>query len=304
MNRIHQARACILCHGFILLTILVLFMTKSSHANTLKDLGDRIPKQLKGWTAESKDRLYDQKTIYSYIDGGAELYKAYNMRQCLSRRYTTANGPSIILDIFDMGTSKDAFGVFTHDTDGNVMDLGQDARFRSGWLSFWKHRYFVSIYMEEETVAAEKAVKALGREVAVHIAKKGFRPRILQKLPSEGLVSGSVRYLHHPIVLNYHFYISDENILNLSANTEAILANYQVGTESARLLLISYTNLTVAKKSLKDFFKHYLPDVDKTGFAEIENGKFAAAFLKDKLLTIILESDSRRLAERLLAPFL
>ncbi len=304
MNSVHQTRACNPCHVFILLTILVLFMTKASHANTLKDLGARLPKQLRGWTAEPKDRLYDEKTIYSYIDGGAELYKAYNMRQCLSRRYTTANGPSIILDIFDMGTSNDAFGVFTHDTDGNVMDIGQDARFRSGWLSFWKHRYFVSIYMEEETVAAEKAVKALGREVAARIEKKGFRPRILQKLPSEGLVSGSIRYLHHPIVLNSHFYVSDENILNLSANTEAILANYQVVSEAARLLLISYSNLKVAKKSLKSFSKHYLPDADKTGFAEIENGKFAAAFLKDKLLTIILESDSRRLAERLLAPFL
>jgi hypothetical protein len=304
MNSVHQARARIPCHVFILLTILVLLMTNASHANTLKDLGARLPKQLKSWTAEPKDRLYDEKTIYSYIDGGAELYKAYNMRQCLSRRYTATKRPSIILDIFDMGTSDDAFGVFTHDTDGNAINIGQDARYRSGWLSFWKHRFFVSIYMEEETDAAEKAVKALGREVAANIAQKGFRPRILQKLPSEGLVSGSVRYLHHPIVLNYHFYIADENILNLSAKTEAILANYQVGTETARLLLISYTNLKVAKKSLNAFSKHYLPDADKTGFAKTENGKFAAAFLKDKLLTIVLESDSRRLAEKLLAPFL
>jgi len=303
MNNVHQNRACISCHVFILLAISVLFMTKASHANTLKDLGARLPKQFKIWTAEPKDRLYDEKTIYSYIDGGAELYKAYNMRQCLSRRYTTTQGPSIILDIFDMGTSKDAFGVFTHDTDGNVIDIGQDARYRSGWLSFWKHRYFVSIYMEEETVAAEKAVKALGHEVAARIAKKGFRPRILQKLPSEGLVTSSIRYLHHPMILNYHFYISDENILNLSANTDAVLAKYQVGSHAARLLLISYTNLKMAKKSLNGFLRHYLPDADKTGYAEIENGKFAAIFLKDKLLAIILESDSRQLAERLLEPF-
>jgi hypothetical protein len=279
-------------------------MTKASHANTLKELSTQLPKQLRDWTAEPKDRLFDEKTIYSYIDGGAELYKAYNMLQCLSRRYTIANGPSIILDIFDMGTSKDAFGVFTHDTDGKVIDIGQDARFRSGWLSFWKYRYFISIYMEEETAAAEKAVKALGREVAAGIAKKGSRPRILQKLPSEGLVSGSIRYLHHPIVLNYHFYISDENILNISDKTDAILANYQAGREAAQLLLISYSNLKMAKKSLANFSTYYLPDADQNGFAEIENGKFAVAFLKDKLLTIILESDSRRLAERLLKPFL
>ena len=304
MNGFQQFRACIPCYFLILLTLLVLLMTKASHANTLKELSTQLPKQLRDWTAEPKDRLFDEKTIYSYIDGGAELYKAYNMLQCLSRRYTIANGPSIILDIFDMGTSKDAFGVFTHDTDGKVIDIGQDARFRSGWLSFWKYRYFISIYMEEETAAAEKAVKALGREVAAGIAKKGFRPRILQKLPSEGLVSGSIRYLHHPIVLNYHFYISDENILNISDKTDAILANYQAGREAAQLLLISYSNLKMAKKSLANFSTYYLPDADQNGFAEIENGKFAVAFLKDKLLTIILESDSRRLAERLLKPFL
>jgi hypothetical protein len=44
------------------------------------------------------------------------------------------------------------------------------------------------------------------------------------------------------------------------------------------------------------------PDSQK--LKKIENGKFAAAFLKGKLLTIILESDSRQLAEKLLAPFL
>ena len=304
MNGFHQFRTCIPCYVFILLTLLVLFMTNASHANTLNDLGTRLPKQLRGWTAETEDRFYDEKTIYSYIDGGAELYKAYNMQQCLSRRYTTANGPSIILDIFDMGTPNDAFGVFTHDTDGRVMDIGQDARYRSGWLSFWKYRFFVSIYMEEETAAAENAVKALAREVAAGISIKGLRPRILQKLPQEGLESGSIRYLHHPMVLNYHFYLSDENILNLSAKTEALLANYRAGREEARLLLISYPNLKVAKKSLMDFSKHYLPEADQSGFAQIENGKFAAAFRKDKLLTIILESDSRQLAERVLAPFL
>ena len=304
MNSLHQVRACIPCYVIILLTLLVLLMTKASQANTLKDLGTRLPKQLRDWTAEPKDRLYDEKTIYSYIDGGAELYKAYNMQQCLSRRYTTANGPSIILDIFDMGTSNDAFGVFTHDTDGKVMDIGQDARLRSGWLSFWKHRYFVSIYMEEETPGAEKAVIALAREVAAGISIKGLKPPILQKLPPEGLVTGSIRYLHHPMLLNYHFYISDENILNLSAKTDAVMANYQAGREEARLLLISYPNLKVAKKSLMGFSKHYLPDADQSGFAKIENGKFAAIFRKDKLLTIILESDSRKLAERLLAPFL
>jgi len=66
-----------------------------------------------------------------------------------------------LIDIFDMGSSKDAFGVLTHDTDGDSIAADQDARYCHGWLSFWQQRYFVSIYMEEENPAAEQAVKEM-----------------------------------------------------------------------------------------------------------------------------------------------
>jgi hypothetical protein len=106
------------------------------------------------------------------------------------------------------------------------------------------------------------------------------------------------------MVLNYHFYLSDENILNISAKTKAVMADYRKDDEAARLLLISYPNLKIAKKSLTSFSKHYLADADPAGFAVIENGKIAAALLNKRLLAIVLESDSRQLAERLLKPFL
>ena len=137
------------------------------------------------------------------------------MQRCLSRRYAAPNRPVIILDIFDMGSSQDAFGVFTHDTDGEAIDVGQNARLRPGWLSFWKFRFFVSIYAEEETEATDMAVRELSKQVAVAIPKEGEKPEILSRLPGEGLQNGSIRYLHHPILLNYNYYLSDENILNI-----------------------------------------------------------------------------------------
>jgi hypothetical protein len=222
------------------------------------------------------------------------------MRHCFSRRYSTSDGPAIILDIFDMGTSKDAYGVFTHDTDGEVLAVGQDARFRPGWLSFWKHRFFVSIYMEEETPAAEKAVKELGQQVAALIPKKGNRPHLLSKLPAQGLDSANIHYLRHPIILNYHFYVTDENILNISQQTEAVLANYRRGQEKARLLLVKYPDSEIATGSLSNFLKHYLPDADKSGMALLENGKWAAARLNKRWLAVVLEADSRQFAESLL----
>ncbi len=288
--------------GALLISGLVFFMIQRTHADALSldSLRTALPGQVNGWAVKPEDRFFDKDSIFSYINGAGEVYRAYNMQMCLSRRYTTPDGPAIVLDIFDMGSSEDAFGIFTHDLDGEELDLGQGALFRPGWLSFWKDRFFVSIYMEEETSAAEKTVRELGKIVSSLIRSHGPMPRILLRLPSDGLQHKSVRYLHHHIVLNYHFYLSDKNILNIGPHTDAALARYQRGQAHARLLLVMYPNEGKAAKALSNFLRHYLPDADPKGLVLLENGKWSAAAVKGRLLATVFESDSRQLAEDLL----
>lgn len=277
-----------------------LMIMQKSHAEQLDVLSAALPSQIGIWTAEPKDRIYDTETIFSYIDGAGEVYRAYNMRNCLSRRYTSPNAPAIVLDIFDMGTSEDAFGVFTHDRDGRAVDVGQGALYRPGWLSFWKGRFFVSIYIEKETEAAKEAISDLSRVVASLIKDQGPKPGLLLKLPPEGLQSRSIRYLHHHTLLNYHFYLADENILNLGQHTDAVLAVYQRSGKRAHLLLVFYPNVEKAAEAHKTLLRHYLPEAKSTGAVLLEDGKWSATGLKNKFLTVVLEADTRRLAENLL----
>ena len=274
--------------------------TAMAQLTSIVELQARLPTEISGWRAANGDRTFDERTIFSYIDGAGELYRAYNMQTCLSRRYFKKGETDITLDVFDMGTSEDAFGVFTHDTDGDRIDIGQDARYRPGWLSFWKNRFYVSIYLDEESTAAEKAVKALGKQVASAAGESGARPQLLNLLPKAGLDAGSIRYLHHPIVLNYHYYLFDENILHLSPQTDAILASYHRSGNQARLLLISYPKTLTARNALAGFRKHYLPDADSGGLARLENAKWSAVALYGRLLTIVLEADGRPMAKNLI----
>jgi hypothetical protein len=286
-----------------IVSFLALFMVQESYADPVELLRSTLPKQIREWRAEPDDRVFDPETIFEYINGGGELYRAYNMRRCLSRRYSNPEGPAIVLDIFDMGSSQDAFGVFTHDQEGEALQVGQGGLYRSGWLRFWKGRFFFSIYSEAEAPAAEKAVRELAGVVALLVRDEGPRPGILSRLPVEGLRSRSVRYLHHQTVLNYHFYLADRNILNLGPRTDAVLATYQHGDEIAHLLLVLYPGAVEAEKAFQGFKRHYLPDAGSTGLALLENRKWSGARREGKLLVIVLDSDNRQLAERLLAGF-
>ena len=286
--------------AFLIMFGLVLCMLDKSHADPLQMLHQNLPTQIMAWTVEVEDRFFDSVTIFDYINGAGDLYLSYNMKKCLSRRFAAANSPAIILDIFDMGSSEEAFGVFTHDQEGKPLDVGQDALSRPGLLSFWKDRFFVSIYSEEETVEADIAVKELGKAVASRIINMGERPKILQRLPKEGRKPKSIRYFHDNDLLNYHFYIFDENILNLGPETKAALAEYQVGKEDAWLLLVSYPNREKAGKAIANVRRHYLKDSDANGMAKLENGKWSAASLRGNLLVFVLEAVGPEYAESLL----
>ncbi len=277
-----------------------LLFARQSFATTLETLAAALPRSTGVWTAQDPDRTYDAETIFDYIDGAGEVYRAYNMRRCLSRRYTAKDAPPIVLDVFDMGSFADAFGVFTHDRDGEPVDAGQEGLYRPGWLSFWKGRFFVSIYAERETKGAKEAVFALARAVDSSIGERGPKPEILAQLPPGGLEEQSVRYLHHPMLLNYHYYLSDENLLSLGPETEALLASYRRQEERARLLLVRYPGVEKARAAHREFLAHYLPGGEGGKAVRLENGKWSAAAGKGRVLSIVLEADSRSLAEDLL----
>ena len=275
-------------------------MLSTAFAATLGSLGEALPEMVMEWKKTGEDQVYDDRTIFDYINGAAEVYRAYGMKRCFSRRYTHPQGPAIILDIFEMDSSEEAFGVFTHDLDGDPLDLGQDALYRAGWLRFWKDRFLVSMTIEQESETANQAARELGKAVASLIGIDGTRPQILSYLPSEGLQRTNIRFFHDSNLLNTHYYLSDENILRLSSRTDAALATYVDSRGSAEVLLVRYPDGEKASLAHKDFLSYYLPDADAKGFALLENQKWSAVSLNGELLAVVLEADSRPMAEDLL----
>jgi hypothetical protein len=263
-------------------------------------LGDLLPLEINGWKAEGKDEIYDPQTIFDYIDGAGEVYRSYNFKQLLARRFTKEGSPDIVADLFDMETSKDAFGVFTHDLEGEDARIGQGSTYNGGLLSFWKDRFFVSLYSEEETEDTRKALFALGEKVTSSIKKEGKKPDIVSFLPSENLVEKSAHYFHNHLILNYHFYVSDENILLLDQQTEAALGIYRENDEKSYILVVGYPEVNKASQAYKSFRQSYMPDATELGLVQTEDLKWTAAKLHRDFIIIIFNATSRFLAKEII----
>lgn len=207
-----------------------------------------LPDGASGWRAVDGGQIYDTESIYSYIDGHAEVYMAYGMLRCLSRRYEGPEGePDIVLDLFEQASPADAFGVFTHDRDGTEVEVGQGGRVRFGWLSFWKGSWFGSVYAEGESEAAAEAVIEIGRAAADAIADVGEPSPLVAELPVEGLDQRSVVFLHTQEILNGVVYLGYDNPLQLGPDVDAVLGWYERPDGNAWLLVADYPDEATAK---------------------------------------------------------
>jgi hypothetical protein len=236
--------ACVVAFGFLMGC-----GVESPPADELAGIRAALPAEVAGWRA-GEGEVYDTESIYSYIDGHAEVFLAYGMKRCFAVRYAAPEGePDIVLDLYEQASAADAFGVFSVDRDGEVADVGQAAVLRPGWLSFWKGHWYGSVYAEGESDAARAALLALGRAAADAIGDEGDPPALVGELPADGLDGKSVRFLHAQEILNGIVYLGFDNVFGLDPETDAVIGRYERAAGSGWLLLVDYARESDASRA-------------------------------------------------------
>jgi hypothetical protein len=275
-----------------------------------------LPEQVCGWVAQKPDGLYDAKTLHSYIDGGAEVYLEFNVRRVLARRYVKEGAPEILADVFDMGSSEDAFGAYHHNLrEGLCPGVGRESEYMTGALYFWKDRYFVSIMAYQETEDVKQTIVQLAKAVAAAIPEEGAPPEILRFLPKTGASSTQIHYFHGHVYLNVHYFISEDNLLGLGKDTEGLLAQYPAAGEGSParyvLVLVRYPSKARAHAAYTAFLDGYMPDAKAERGArkppgaglsrltsappivQTENGKWTGALCDGDIVAVAFDVPSK-----------
>jgi hypothetical protein len=258
-----------------------------------------LPDEAAGWRATAPANRYDRRTIFEYIDGHGEVYLAYGMSACTTRRYAGPEGEGdVVADVFEMASPADAFGVFSHSREGESVDAGQGATYGYGTLLFWKGRYFISAYAERESERARGAVMALGRAVAASIGEAGDPPALAGRLPREGLDETSLVYLRHPRILEAHVPVGPDNPLGVGPQAPAVTGRYRTDGGTADLVLVEYVDEATAEAAVAGFAGRFL---DGGRPARGDDGWRAAAALTARTRAFVLRAPSREAALDLLA---
>jgi hypothetical protein len=246
-----------------------------------------LPAAVRGWQADGDDHIYDAETIFDYIDGAGEVYRAYNMKALLSRRYKQPGRPDIIADVFDMGSSADAFGVFTHDLDGDDGAVGQGSVYKGGLLTFWRDRYFVSVFSEEETAEARAMLLDLGGRVAGAIGRDGDKPAFLEALPPAFADPRKVHFFHHPVILNYHYFVSAGNVLGLDPRAEGLLVK---AAGRSALVVVRYPDEARAAGALNSVRAAFLANAAGPDPVRAADRTWTAAALQGRTLAVLFRA--------------
>jgi hypothetical protein len=199
-----------------------------------------IPEQK--FKLETKVTEYKGDALYDFLNGGAELYFAYDIIAATSAEYKVGQNSIIEVAIYDMGVSANAFGMYSIGRYANAeyVSIGNEGIKTSSTLDFWKGRYYCKLVSFDETVESQKAMVALRNTLANNIKETGALPELLSLLPEASKIPQSEKYFRKQLALNNIHYVDTENVLRLGEQTEGVVAKYQFGEAKVDGFVIKY----------------------------------------------------------------
>lgn len=283
---------------FVVFVIAIVLMTNWTGADEKMQFDKILPEHLEGWSIVGEDKVYTRTTIFDYMNGAGEVYLAYDFQLLFVREYNKESCGSVLVEIYQMGSSEDAYGIFTHDTEGEDVTVGQGGIYSLGLLRFWKGGIFSRIFAEKDNEETRSFIFKIAHKISESVAD-GNLPPLISCLPEKGLIKKSIRYFHKKISLDIHYYLAESNVLNLSEKTSVVLSRYLLNGLKPWLLIVQYENSKEAQKAYEQFNKVYFHD--KPNFKqterieEVEEGKFVGIRCFDRFLVLVFESTDRSL---------
>lgn len=157
--------------------------------------------EINDWVRSRRPTTYNPKTLYvdRFIPSEDQItiYKEFGFRSQAEMEYQSPKYeslPFILLEIFDMGTPENAFGIFSVNNYPNPKFewIGCKAIISGKYLWFWKGKYFIQIEGYGIATGIRNGMIELAKVTAKKIQDKPQKIPLLELLPNK-YIRGSER---------------------------------------------------------------------------------------------------------------
>ena len=162
-------------------------------------LSTYLPSESEAWPWKANDAPQDFRgdDLYSYIDGGAEIYREYGFVEVLVQEYKNQEGKALSLEVFQMTSPESAYGIYTfkRSTRGQPFDVdAAEGQLEDYYLNVWKGRFVVTITDYGRNPENRRNLVGLALAVSKKIPDHSALPSLVSELPQTGLIQTSIRY--------------------------------------------------------------------------------------------------------------
>jgi hypothetical protein len=148
-----------------------------------------------GWSRSGEVLTYDADNLWEYINGAAELFVEFGVQTCRTADLVSGD-VTVTVDLYDMGTPLNAFGVYEREKPGEDIPV-------SGATAGVISPPYQALLLKGSTYAKVNVyegdfTEALGQQLleglAAALPGEATRPPELELLPAEGRVAGTEGY--------------------------------------------------------------------------------------------------------------
>jgi hypothetical protein len=191
-------------------------------------------------------RQYTRENLYEYINGHAEYFLALGFEKLAVADYSSKsseqNDSEFVVDIYDMGKSKNAFGILMDESGENAtpVEVGFRGFLTQKTLNFIKGQYYIKISAFHDNAPLVKFAGGIEKKFG---DLQNSLPQF-QKFPRNGRIVNSIKFIKE----NYH---------GLSFVNNVYEQGYEINGERFSAFLIEGNNDEIKKlsKQYTEFFK-------------------------------------------------
>jgi len=146
--------------------------------------------------ARSGEQRFYSSDLYQYTDGGADVYLDYGLVAMVHQEYKSSN-TDFTLDIYNMGSRANAFGIYAAETspDYHFLPIGAEGYGTNEILNFLQDEFYVKLSAFSDKEKTGPALERLAKLISQRIGPSAPMPEFLALFPPDHLVSHSAKYV-------------------------------------------------------------------------------------------------------------